>query len=343
MKKYLSKALFFQWFYIGKWLLGILSLLWGIVIYSTLMDSIIFAGVEVSAFASNNILFNVEMINILLVVIIFAIYLFNKGVNKRNKYSFLFSGPFNKRKVYINDLVALFGSLFGLILIFLYLSICVSIKFSNELLLINGYFEGVMSVAFAILLIGSTFIVYLVLFDFLFSNIILTGLAVIMVPVAILFNIMNMTESIGAIVGYNRIVINIINEIMFVITQGIESILFGPNYNYYGILSTRGYFIVGIITLISCIIIGLIIIEILSRKIKIEKTNKLFTFPWVEKGIVILISLSFAQFIFIMLYSFANYTVIFGEGQGYILSVIPSIIAYVVSYKLIKYIIKLVA
>ena len=111
MKKYYNKALFYQSFYNGKW--GILggSILFFLIMYSSMSGNLNNLKYQISNLEGNSIYLNSSFFVISTFLIILLVYVMITGFNKRNNITFITSGPYTKEEVKRNEFLFLFFTL----------------------------------------------------------------------------------------------------------------------------------------------------------------------------------------------------------------------------------------
>ena len=182
MKKYYNKALFYQSFYNGKW--GILggSILFFLIMYSSMNSNLNNLKYQISNLEGNSIYLDSSFFVITTFLIILLVYVMITGFNKRNNITFITSGPYTKEEVKRNEFLFLFFTLCLFTLVAAYAIMCVYIR-NKELLpyVYNPWVNYIFIIA-KIFTLGLAFIVYLSFMDMFFSNLIFTLIALVGFP-----------------------------------------------------------------------------------------------------------------------------------------------------------------
>ncbi|MEO2495705.1 hypothetical protein ABHA36_16095, partial [Clostridium paraputrificum] len=188
MKKYYNKALFYQSFYNGKW--GILggSILFFLIMYSSMSGNLNNLKYQISNLEGNSIYLNSSFFVISTFLIILLVYVMITGFNKRNNITFITSGPYTKEEVKRNEFLFLFFTLCLFTLVAAYAIMCVYIRNKDLLPYIFNPWGYSIFILIKIFTLGLAFIVYLSFMDMFFSNLIFTLIALVGFPMAIFFD-----------------------------------------------------------------------------------------------------------------------------------------------------------
>lgn len=287
MGKLYNKALFYQYFYTGKW-----AILFGIIIFSISsygetenLFSILRNGISI---ISTNKMENRGILYLfILCVILFGIYIFITGFNKRSNLTFLNSSPFTRKEIKRNEILFLLFSLIIFVALFIYINVCLYYN-ERELLSISSmYIETLVNDTLRLFFVGFLFIVYLEFMDMIFSNTIFTIILMVVFPLVLLFDF---TMLLGILQNIGISANNIIRSIFNIIESFISCLLFG--YNSHGL---RINFMDGIkIYLAAALIIaiGIVLINKINKKFTINNVNKFFSFILARKIFIWVISFS---------------------------------------------------
>lgn len=277
MKKLYNKALVYQAFYNARWPLLAGGLFIGFITYIINVNTIGSLRNDISTLASDTV-YGIDFLFILaLCGVLFVIYVTITGFNKRNTIMFLNSGPFTKESIKKNELLLLFGSLLLLISIYIYISVCMIFS-QRELFSISSYlYPTLIFNLLKIFLVGTAFICYLEFWDMLFSNTFMTIIAMGAAPITVYY-IMCFIMYISSTIPYKFSYASIDSSENYMNSIGIFMFQQKPFKDYF----INNYILI-FITLIICIIILLFTIFYLNKRSSIEKMNKFFIFPIVEK------------------------------------------------------------
>lgn len=281
MKKYFNKALLYQSFYNGKW--GIIggSVLIGLYVYISMINSISSLRNNVS-YLNMNTLYTSSFTYVLLVCLfLFGIYVFITGFNKRNNITFITSGPYTREEIKRNEFLFLLGALILFTLICAYVMICLFIKNKELLTYTFGEWRAFFFTISKVFIIGLAFITYLSFMDMLFSNLIVTILSLFMLPILVILDI----SIIGNLYFYNfplgsvqSFIYNIYDNLHYIYNITMRYIAW-DQYFY----EDKMDIITPIALLLAMTILLYIISKYINKKITINNVNKFFAFPIVGK------------------------------------------------------------
>ena len=194
MKKYYNKALFYQSFYNGKW--GILggSILFFLIMYSSMSGNLNNLKYQISNLEHNYIYLDSSFFVISTFFIILLVYVMITGFNKRNNITFITSGPYTKEEVKRNEFLFLFFTLCLFTLVAAYAIMCVYIRNKDLLLYIYNPWENYLFIIAKVFVLGLAFIVYLSFMDMLFSNLIFTLIALVGFPIVIFVDVVTLGQ-----------------------------------------------------------------------------------------------------------------------------------------------------
>ncbi|MBS6888451.1 MAG: hypothetical protein KH200_11165 [Clostridium sp.] len=282
MKKYYNKALFYQSFYNGKW--GILggSILFFLIMYSSMSGNLNNLKYQISNLEGNSIYLNSSFFVISTFLIILLVYVMITGFNKRNNITFITSGPYTKEEVKRNEFLFLFFTLCLFTLVAAYAIMCVYIRNKDLLPYIFNPWGYSIFILIKIFTLGLAFIVYLSFMDMFFSNLIFTLIALVGFPMAIFFDAL----VIGQVYFYRVDIYNttalrtydVLNSIMNYIGDIISFI----SYDYTFYRGSRHVLFIIIAYLLGSIFVYYLS-KFINKKIIINNINKFFVFPLVGK------------------------------------------------------------
>lgn len=361
MKKYFNRALFYQYFYTGKWAILLGTLIFSIVTYGNV--SYLFQDLKynISTLVTNHMGYRTSSYLFVVCIILFGIYILMKGFNKRNNMSFLMGCPFSREEIKRNELLFLFTTLLFFILLFIYLNLCYYFSHKEVLAISTNYIVSLVNDTIRLFFVGSIFIVYLSFMDMLFSNLIFSIICMIGMPIVIIYNLAILLSLVH---GFNigQYIPNILEYIMDLISCIAGYFMYGivEPYYYNLVINRRIGIIIIFLTTIICILIGLFLIKNINKKITENKTNKFFTFPIVRDILIVICSFSLVNVIsnIIILnntdrYTERFYTIYpeyitsgvtpFSQGKGilyFILSIISIIIVTAILSKIVNKAIK---
>lgn len=296
MKKLYNKALFYQYLYNGKWIILFGIIIFYISVYGETQNLFTALKMNISSIYTNKMDSRSILYLFIMCVILFGIYIFTTGFNKRNNLTFLNASPFTRKEIKKNEILFLLYSLSIFILIFIYMNLCLYYN-QRELLSIScNYIYVLISDTLRLVFVGCLFIVYLEFMDMIFSNTIFTIIAMIILPLAFICNFLCIISvlknvklfSFGGII--NIILAKIVNII-------INYLLLG----YYNISKIES--IITYLFLLLIIVVGFILIDKINKKFTINNLNKFFSFGIVKKLFIWTTSLSVVNFVIAMLFN----------------------------------------
>ncbi len=296
MKKLYNKALFYQYLYNGKWIILFGIIIFYISVYGETQNLFTALKSNISSIYTNRMDSRSILYLFIMCVILFGIYIFTTGFNKRNNLTFLNASPFTRKEIKKNEILFLLYSLSIFVFIFIYMNLCLYYN-QRELLSISyNYIYVLISDTLRLIFVGCLFIVYLEFMDMIFSNTIFTIIAMIIFPLAFICNFLCIVSilknielfSFGGII--NIILAKIVNII-------INYLLLG----YYNISKIES--IITYLFLLLIIVVGFILIDKINKKFTINNLNKFFSFGIVKKIFIWVTSLSVVNFIIAMLFN----------------------------------------
>jgi len=299
MKKLYNKSLMYQFFYIGKWALMVGIILYGIWTYGLINSNLTNLSQKISSLDGNTLDRLDESYIIFLYLIIFSIYVVVTGLNKRNNKTFLISGPYSKEEIKRNEIIFLLISLFLLVFTFLYINICLYVRGNNLLTIASGQYTELLIRTIKLVIVGIAFIAYLTFMDMLFSNIIITILAMIGAPIILAANYLMISEIANTLNSFRLYSFNLVADILYLIKSMISYII-GEDSSYYE-ADYRTTICILIITVVTFMIIWKI-----NKEVTINKVNNLFVFPIVAKVVYFIIPFTISLVIIVTVISFNN-------------------------------------
>lgn len=343
MNRMYNKALLYQAYYSSK--IGIFSalIIFSYVLYVSINGDFAFTSYKISNLESNSLEVFYQGVLLLMIISLTVIYAMMKGFNKRNTTTFLNAGPYKKEEIVRNELIILFIVLGIMLFIYLYLYICFTYKNYELVQLISNYWETIFSFLLKYALVGTMFILYLTLFDMLFSNTIVTIFIMGLLPIVMISNVSIYTNIFytinNSIINYSGYIYNFVSNVYRYIVYGTYSY----SDNSYLISSTIGE----IIFCLMLIILLCILIKVVNKKSTVNNLGKLFSFKWVYNITVWLICFSVITFVvaFTVLSSEFGYTYLSGSVSMVgawlciiIIFIVSTIVSFICSKYLKKYI-----
>lgn len=323
MKKLYNKALMYQYFYIGKWILLIGSGILALSAYYFANSNISLFRGRIAQFQDNESL--VDFMSLaLLIAILFVANIAKTGFNKRSVQAFILSGPYSKEEIKINEIIYLIIMLFTLTGVYIYINLCITYREQELIKLSSLYMIAFTYNIVRMLLVGMAFIVYITIIDMLFSSSIVTVAIAVSLPVTVLavagtiFSYLNID---GTNYMLNRIYRYLISIFNFLVANEI--------FYERGIFNKRV-----IITILIFILVGAICIWLLNKKITYNLTNRVFAFKAVEKATLLIYSISFGIIIVLNYMNVRFYRKVISDN--FIMAIVATIIVSIVIYKLCK-------
>ncbi|MEI3338090.1 MAG: hypothetical protein V8R02_11680 [Clostridium sp.] len=296
MKKLYNKALFYQYLYNGKWIILFGIIIFYISVYGETQNLFTALKSNISSIYTNKMDSRSILYLFIMCVILFGIYIFTTGFNKRNNLTFLNASPFTRKEIKKNEILFLLYSLSIFVFIFIYMNLCLYYN-QRELLSISyNYIYVLISDTLRLIFIGCLFIVYLEFMDMIFSNTIFTIIAMIIFPLAFICNFLCIVSILENIELFSFS--GIINSVLSKIENIIISYLLLGRYDITKIESIITY-----LFLLLIIVVGFILIDKINKKFTINNLNKFFSFAIVKKIFIWVTSLSVVNLIISMLFN----------------------------------------
>lgn len=348
MKKYVNKGLLYEWFNASKVAILIGLITWGFFAHGILQSNIREVKFNISSAESSGFYITRLEDYFILGVIFLAIYFFANGISKRNTTMFLCSGPYTKKQIKINELICLVITLILFIIMYLYIAVTISIKYSELIFIMQGFSQVIFIEVIRLLLFGILGILIMLTIDLLFSNSIMAYLGMI----ALAISTIGILEKLVMILNY-----------FFNFGRMMDNKVFGRNesdgVSHVNLLFSEGSYnnnevwliFKGVIFLVIIIGITLFVFNIFERRSKLETSGKIFTSKSNENIIIIYLSLGIATIINIiftertinkMIYKTNQYQSLTGSELVKILpiDIISITVAAFILYKIFKKILK---
>lgn len=326
MKKLYNKALMYQFFYLGKWALFVSMILYGIFTYGFVNSNLANLSLNISGLEGDT-LDNLNPYHVIfLCLIIFLLYVVVTGFNKRNNMTFLTSGPYSKEEIKKNEILFLIISLFLLIFTFIYINICLYIRDNTLLSLASNEYTALFFNIMRLVIVGVAFIAYLTFMDMLFSNTIISILAMIGTPVILTVNLLLINDIANRLSSFHLYDFNLIRDIYNIIGS-IFNFIFRNEINYERI----DYIAIIIILIIT--VVAFIITWRINKNLCLNKINNFFVFQIVEKIVFFIISFTISLVcLFLICYKYSYYNNTNASVKGTIITLTLIVLCVAVSY-----------
>lgn len=281
MKKLFNRSLMFQNIYSIKVQTIALGILFGIIAYFSINSNIqdfMYSAVNLSEYVDEYSTSN-GFCMFLMISFITLIFIFMKGINKRDSMSFFMSGPFTKREIKKNEVLTLILLVLFFVVIYTYIILCLSYKHKIQIEYIPNYCKYTSVGILRLLIAGIVFSLYLAFMDLLFSNTIVSILAMVILPITMIGVILVLLE----VLLSDKIIRCAVN-FGYKYSKCIFIYFFGENTD----LVNNSYFsynkilIFGTAMSILAIIILCFLMYIISDKIRVNNINNIFNFRIVE-------------------------------------------------------------
>ncbi|MEG2787310.1 MAG: hypothetical protein RR942_05760 [Romboutsia sp.] len=283
MKNRLKKSLIYQWLYTTKWAIVLAIAAWALYCIFVICDSKIYAlKYDIGALTTDRINHMNGIDSAVFIGIIIFVYLLSNGLNKRSKITLINSGPYTRKDIFLNNFLCNLSVMLILILIYIYISICISIKYSDLLQYCSNYYFMVLLDVIKLFSFGILAIAYTLLVDILFSNSIVTILAIGCLPLSILGTVSFNLDLLSRYIGFNTISNRFIDTLLMYLSFNVNNEHYPPNYKNFAIISFS-------IFIISIII--LYIVKFLNEKVQFENVSNFFIFNFAKYVFVVILSL----------------------------------------------------
>lgn len=333
MKKLFNRSLMFQNIHSIKVQTIALGILFGIVAYfsinSNIQDSM-YSVVNLNEYIEYSTSSGFCMF--LMISFITLIFIFMKGINKRESMSFFMSGPFTKREIKKNEVLTLILLVLFFVAIYIYVIVCLSYKYKIQVEYIPDYCKYSFVGILRLLIAGILFSLYLAFMDLLFSNTIVSILAMVILPITMIEVVLVLLE----VLLSDKIIRYVVNtgykyaKCMFIYFIGDNNELVNNSYFSYSKI-----LILGTAISILAIIILSVLIYMISDKIKVNNINNIFNFRIVELVSVQLILFSMIIQILAVIIQIKEYSI-----SSRIVKLVFVIISFGISNVLRKSIVK---
>lgn len=346
MRRYLNKALIYQWFNSAKFAIIAGILFWGL--YSNAMISDIHVGVlnDISRLHSNEFRTAGLEQYFILGLIFLVIYVLTFGNNKRNTEIFLCSGPYTRKQIKFNELFCYMITLGFFILTYLYIAATFYIRNMDSFIIINGYSTIIMIEIIRILLFGILGIIIMLTIEAMFSNNMVGVMFMIIIPFSFVFSIMRKFYD-YYFMWMNRV---IVKEYTSEELNRFKSSGLFDGYTFANQIRMKNLFIASCI-LIMIIVVSLFILNYVQRKNSLETNVGFFGSTWSKNVVFVYLSIAFGiilsdlilgnykerftdSYYFVEKISINNYLTSFGIDLG--LSAVVGIIIYMIIKKVSK-------
>ena len=323
MKKLYNKALMYQYFYIGKWILLIGSGILALSAYYFTNSNISLIRQQIAQFQDSISEVDFQSL-VLLISILFVANIAKTGFNKRSVQAFILSGPYSKEEIKINEILYLIIMLFTLTGVYIYINLCIIYREQEIIKLSSLYMIAFVYNIVRMLLVGMAFIVYITVIDMLFSSSIVTVAIAVSFPVTTIavagtiFNYLNINAT-------NYMLNRIYRYLMYIFNFVVENQIF-----YERVIFSKS----AIITFLIFILVGIICIWLLNKKITYNLTNRVFAFKAVEKATLLIYSISFSIIIVLNYMNVRFYRKAISDSI--VIAIVATIIVSIVIYKLFK-------
>ena len=293
MKKFVNKALMYQSFQKAKWMMTFSLLVFFIVCYFNNKSRFRIINSSIANLSTNEFSSFDPSIIILICLILFLIYTMITGTRKKEYRDFLGSGPYTKEDIKKNEILFLSLSLFIIILFFVYINVCFYFKEEYLISITSKYFLIMFKDIVRILVIGFAFIAYLLFMELLFSNTTFFIFMLLITPIVGLFNFLFIYSNM-----INLNAVTILPEKIYRILENCSLALWNyllSDYNAYSL--GLKYELISIFILCIATIIVFVLMWQINKKLNKNRSNKFFTFPFVESIFSYVFSFSIVNFV----------------------------------------------
>ncbi|WP_315080039.1 hypothetical protein [uncultured Clostridium sp.] len=346
MRRYLNKALIYQWFNSAKFAIIAGILFWGL--YSNAIISDVHLGVlnDISRLNSNEFRTVGFEQYFILGLIFLVIYVLTFGNNKRNTEIFLSSGPYTRKQIKFNEVICYMITLGLFVLTYLYIASTFYIRNIDNFIIISGYFTIIMVELIKVVLFGIIGIIVMLTIDSMFSNNMVGIMFMIIIPISFIFSLVRKFDH-YYYMWMNRV---IVKEHTSEELNRFSSAGLFEGYTCADQIRMRNLFI-GSCILILIIVVSLFILNYVQRKNSLETNVGFFGSTWSKNVVIVYLSIAFGiilsdlilgnykerftdSYYFVEKISINNYLTSFGIDLG--LSAIVGIIIYMIIKKVSK-------
>ncbi|WP_252229768.1 hypothetical protein [Clostridium sp. ZBS15] len=346
MKRYLNKALIYQWFNSAKFAIIAGILFWGV--YANSLIGSVYRSVMYGVEKLDSNSFKTAGLEqyFVLGLIFLVIYVLTFGNNKRNTEIFLSSGPYTKKQIKFNELFCYMITLVFFILIYLYIAATFYIRNMDSFVIINGYSTIIMVEIIRIVLFGILGIIIMLTIEAMFSNNMVGIMFMIIIPFSFVFSIIRKFDN-YYFMWINRVSFRerTIEELNRFNSSGLFD-----GYTCANQIRMRNLFIASCI-LIMIIVVSLVILNYIQRKNSLETNVGFFGSAWSKNLVIVYIAISsgiilsdlilgnykeqfISSYYLVEKISINDYLIGFGVDFG--LSAIVGIIIYMIIKKISK-------
>lgn len=293
MKKFVNKALMYQSFQKAKWMMTFSLLVFFIICYFNNKSRFRIINSSIANLSTNEFSSFDPSIIILICLILFLIYTMITGTRKKEYRDFLGSGPYTKEDIKKNEILFLSLSLFIIVLFFVYINVCFYFKEEYLISITSKYFFIMFKDIVRILVIGFAFIAYLLFMELLFSNTTFFIFMLLITPIVGLFNFLFIYSNM-----INLNTVTILPEKIYRILENCSLALWNyllSDYNAYSL--GLKYELISIFILCIATIIVFVLMWQINKKLNKNRSNKFFTFPFVESIFSYVFSFSIVNFV----------------------------------------------
>lgn len=293
MKKYLNKGLLYMWFNAAKVPIMLGLILWGFIANSMLRSQLWRVRNDI-AYSGVDYFQSMDFSNYIFLGFIFlGIYFIAGGINKRNTTMFLSSGPYTKKQIKYNELIGLLLTLVLFVIEYIYIAITFYIRNAQLLSIVNGYTNIIAIEIVRVILFGIIGITFMLIVDTLFSNSVISVLAMtLVIPESIMLIIGDLYSALRYFgVGNGESLANKINTFIY----GSRENVYIPNPLLDSIgmnqITTKRLNL-SILSTIIVVLVMLVLFNIAQKKYKLEGGNKIFSSKKNENIMVMLSSIA---------------------------------------------------
>lgn len=281
MRISIKKSLIYQWFYTTKWAVLLAAIVW--VLYSkfvTVEEKITSLRYNVGSLTSDKINHISLTDLVFFLMILVFVYILSNGLNKRSKIMVINSGPYTRNDIFLSNLICNLSVLVLLIIIYAYIYICSGIRYGDLLVYCSNYYFMLLLDIIKLFVMGILVISYTLLIDILFSNSIVTIIAVIGIPIC---GLISLSMNMDLFYFHNEFPLQnrFINKFFGYLRFYVNDEYIKPNY--------RDFYIISIfIIIIACIILYLV--KKLNNIVHIERVSNFFVFDFAQYISVFIVS-----------------------------------------------------
>ena len=287
MKRYLNKALIYQWFNSAKFAIIAGILFWGV--YANSLIGSVYRSVMYSIKRLDSNSFKTAGLEqyFVLGLIFLVIYVLTFGNNKRNTEIFLCSGPYTKKQIKFNELFCYLITLGTFVLTYLYIAATFYIRNMDSFVIMNGYSTIIMIEIVRIILFGMLGIIIMLIIESMFSNSMVGIMFMIIIPISFVFSIITKFDNYYCM-WINRVIVREYTDEEF---NRVRSCGLIEGYTPIDEIRMRNLFIASCI-LIMIIVVSLVILSYIQRKNSLETNVGFFGSAWSKNLVIVYIAIS---------------------------------------------------